>query len=232
MHAILGFAASSLIPTDPSLTAPALEHRLKSIRAIKKTLAEAAGTVAAYGACASSNSRTDGCNPSNNSSKARDDASSFEEGNALIATCYALTFQSVFLDDGMVEFMTFIRGIIIVAVQMYIRGGKLLFGAMMGGDRKPFCISRWICLRVMRGEIADILADQKEALEPHMTALPLIEKSWTDAAVRGIRGLEELVREEGREVEMRYWEMILEMAEGCYVSSWRGAFSFLSFRLV
>lgn len=40
MHAILGLAASDLMSQDPSLVTFAMSHRLKAIRAIKKTLSE------------------------------------------------------------------------------------------------------------------------------------------------------------------------------------------------
>ncbi len=38
MHAILGLAASDLIKQDPSLVTSVMVHRLKAIKAIKKTL--------------------------------------------------------------------------------------------------------------------------------------------------------------------------------------------------
>ena len=169
MHAILGYAASELIQDDPSLVAPAMAHRLKAIRAIKKTLADAPKAA-------------------NNT---------FEEGNALMATCFALTFQSVLLEDGMAEYMTFIRGVTIVAVQMAIKGAAFIFG--------------------------DFLGDRSDALEPYMVGLPLIDRNWTDAAVASIKGLEGLVSGEGLEgVEREYWELILDMAEQCYVCSFGG----------
>ena len=70
MHSILGLAASELIASDPSLAEAAMVHRLKSIQAIKRKLA------------------------------ASDSGITYAEGNALIATCFALTFQSVILEDG------------------------------------------------------------------------------------------------------------------------------------
>lgn len=89
MHAILGLSASDLmVQEDPSLVTFAMTHRLKAIKAIKKALSETPKT------------------------------NTFEEGNALMATCFALTFQSVLLDDGMAEYMTFCRGIVLVAIQM------------------------------------------------------------------------------------------------------------------
>ncbi|KAK3304553.1 uncharacterized protein B0T15DRAFT_399348 [Chaetomium strumarium] len=173
MHAILGYSASDLISTsEPGLAEAAMAHRVKAIRAIKRALG-------------------------NNAAAEQPGTDMFEEGNALMATCFALTFQSVFLDDGMAEYMTFIRGIIIVAIQMYVKGAKLLFGHLLGGDT------------------------QKEKLEPHMSRIPLIEKVWTDRAVEGIEGLEGLVEGEGREVERRFWELLREMARMLYVSSWK-----------
>jgi hypothetical protein len=127
----------------------------------------------------------------------------FEEGNALMATCIALTYQSVLLEDGMTEYLTFIRGAMIVAIQMYVKGATLLFGHLLGDK-------------------------QKEALQPHMEGLPLIEADWAERAVRGIEGLRGLVDGlEGREVERRYWELIMEMGRMLSVSSWKGVFSSL-----
>lgn len=167
MHAILGYAASELMAEDASLATPAMAHRLKAIKAVKKSLAEAPK------------------------------ANTFEEGNALMATCFALTFQSVLLDDGLTEYMTFIRGIIIVAIQMYMKGAQLLFGDFLGDHGN-------------------------QVLQPHMEKLPLIEKSWVDGAVEAIRNLEGLCR--GSEIETTFWTMILDMAEKLYVSSWGGEY--------
>ncbi|KAK4216233.1 C6 zinc finger protein [Rhypophila decipiens] len=183
MHAILGFAASELLNTDPSLIESAMTHRLKAIRAIKKTLNAAAASSAII----------------NHNDKDK----TFEEGNALMATCFALTFQSVWLDDGMTEYMTFIRGIVIVGYQMYMRGSKFLFGAHLGDK-------------------------QTEALEPFMKQVPLINKSWAEGAVRAIEGLRELptppppppTNSHLLTPEQKYHELILDMANKCLVSSW------------
>jgi len=164
MHAILGLAASELMCDDPSLITSAIEHRVKAIRAVKRALADAPK------------------------------ANTFEEGNALMATCFALTLQSVALDDGMVEYMTFIRGIIIVAIQMYIKGAKLLFGQMLGDAAK-------------------------DALQPYMAELPLVEQSWVDGAAGAIQALRPLCQ---NDTEIRYWELILAMTDQLRVSSWEG----------
>ncbi|KAI1373717.1 hypothetical protein F4677DRAFT_428043 [Hypoxylon crocopeplum] len=163
MHAILGLSASDLMLHDPSLVTFAMTHRLKAIKAIKKTLNEV---------------------PKNNT---------FEEGNALVATCFALTFQSVILDDGMAEFMTFCRGIVLVAIQMVTKGARFLFSNMLGDE-------------------------STNLLKPYIEALPPIQAEWVDMAVAGIRGLEPLC---GHEVEAEYLGFLVEMAEQLRESSFR-----------
>ncbi|TPX11011.1 uncharacterized protein E0L32_008048 [Thyridium curvatum] len=155
MHAVLGLAASDLMQYDPSLVEAAMQHRLKAIRAIKKTLAGVPK------------------------------ASTFEEGNAMMATCFALTFQSVLLDDGMCEYMTFIRGVIIVAIQMYVKGCRFLFVNLMGDD-------------------------QLSKLKPFLEEVAPMERSWGEGAVAAVRGLEPLCT---GEVERAYYELLLGMAE-------------------
>ncbi|KAI1816393.1 C6 zinc finger protein [Poronia punctata] len=163
MHAILGLAASDLMIQDPSLVTFAMAHRLKAIKAIKKTLT--------------------------NVPKTSDDT--FEEGNALLATCFALTFQSVMLDDGMAEFMTFCRGIVIVAIQMYCKGAKFIFSNFLGEGRV-------------------------NELQPLMDAIPPIRQSWTDMAVANIAALRPLCE---MQVEVEYLGLLTDVAQALYTSS-------------
>ncbi|KAI0406301.1 C6 zinc finger protein [Xylaria palmicola] len=163
MHAILGLAASDLMLHDPSLVTFAMAHRLKAIKAIKKTLTDVPKTNA------------------------------FEEGNALLATCYALTFQSVMLDDGMAEFMTFCRGIVIVAIQMYCKGAKFIFSNFLGDD-------------------------QLASLQPLMEAVPPIRKDWTDMAATSIAALEPLCKQQ---VEVEYYQLLTNIANSLYTSSFQ-----------
>lgn len=165
MHAILGFAASELIPTDPSLITAAMNHRVKAIKAIKKRLGEASKSTTTY-----------------------------EEANAMVATCFALTFQSVSLEDGLAEYMTFIRGILIVGMQMMFKGIKPIFVNMLEDDTQ------------------NILA-------PYMEGLPLIQRGWADSAVEAIKGLRPLCVEQ---VEIEYYGHLLDIAEKLYTSSFDG----------
>lgn len=168
MHAILGYSASELMHTDSSLVTAAMNHRMKAIRAIKKRLSEA--------------SKVD---------------TNYEEANALIATCFALTFQSVSLDDGLAEYMTFIRGILVVALQMAFRGIKPVFPTLFEEQ-------------------------QNELLAPFMEDLPLVQRGLADAAVEAIRNLRPLC---SLQVEIEYQEQLIAIAETLYVNSFDGKFS-------
>lgn len=165
MHAILGFAASELISTDSSLVTAAMNHRVKAIKSIKKRLAEAAKS-----------------------------STTHEEANALVATCYALTFQSVSLDDGMAEYMTFIRGIVIVGMQMMFRGIEPIFATMFEEQ-------------------------QDELLAPLMESLPLIQRGWADSALDAITNLRQLCVEP---VEIEYQEKLMDIVQKLYTNSWAG----------
>ncbi|KAL2149606.1 hypothetical protein VTH82DRAFT_8258 [Thermothelomyces myriococcoides] len=207
MHGILGYAASELMATqDPSLAEAALLHRYKAIKAIKKSLAQTVPVE--LSPCTDSGGETPPPAAPSSSEVSRSGPPQlppgpppsrshpmFEEGNALIATCFALTYQSVLLEDGLAEYMTFIRGIVIVAIQMYIRGADILFAPFLG--------------------------DRSEVLEPHMRDLPLIKAEWAARAVRSLEGLRPLVDGvEGREVEQQYLEMLNKIAKMLSVNSW------------
>ncbi|KAI1781119.1 hypothetical protein F4818DRAFT_28614 [Hypoxylon cercidicola] len=161
MHAVLGLAASDLMTQDSSLVTFAMMHRVKAINAIKRSLSDVPKM------------------------------DTFEEGNALIATCFALTFQSIVLDDGMAEYMTFIRGIALVSMHMYGKGVKFLFSNLQHLDTSAI-------------------------LKPHMDALPLVRRELVDMAVAGIHGLEPLCT---HQVEVEYYKLILEIAEALYTDS-------------
>ncbi|RGP66393.1 hypothetical protein FSPOR_6771 [Fusarium sporotrichioides] len=163
MHAILGFSASELTRNDPSILSSAMNHRIKAIRAIKKRLAETTKS-----------------------------SMNYEEANAMVATCYALTFQSVSLEDGLAEYLTFIRGIMIVGMQMVFRGIKPIFENMFEQD-------------------------QDALLEPLMQGLPLIPKGYTDSAMEALTNLRPLCAEG---VELEYHQHLMTMVEKLYINSW------------
>lgn len=164
MHAMLGLAASDLLGQDASLLPFATAHPVKAIKAIKKTLDDV---------------------PTNKT---------FEAGNALMATCFALTFQSVMLEDGMAEFMTFCRGVVLVAIQMYCKGVRFLFTNWVGKDEMAL-------------------------LQPLMETVPPIRNDWADAAIASVRALESLCVQP---VEVEYYRLLVDMVEALYTSPFRG----------
>ncbi|EFY95418.1 Zn(2)-Cys(6) zinc finger domain protein [Metarhizium robertsii] len=163
MHAILGFAASELVPTNSSFVQAAMSHRIKAVKLIKKRLSESARAQTSY-----------------------------EEANALVAACFALTFQSLSLEDGLAEYITFIRGIVIVGVQMVFKGIKPIFEQLLDED--------W----------------QDEVMEPYLRDLPLIQRGWAAAAIQAISNLRPLCVEP---VEVEYCEQLLGIAEKLNVNS-------------
>lgn len=165
MHSILGYSASELIHNDPSLASAALIHRVKAIRSIKKRLSESGrGEM------------------------------TFEESNAMIASCFALTFQSTKLDDGLAEYMTFIRGIAIVGMQMGFRGIKPVFPTLFDDN-------------------------QNEVLQPYMEDLPLIQRGLADAAAASLQGLRPLCT---THLELEYIQKLEEIVEQLYIDSFEG----------
>lgn len=165
MHAILGLSVADLmVRGDPSLLTFAMAHRLKAIQCIKKAL----GSISETG--------------------------TYETGNAMVGTCFALTLQSVLLDDGMAEFMTFCRGVVVVAIQMYCKRAKLMFFNFMGEE-------------------------QMARLKPLMEAVPITPTEHTDMAVQAIRGLRPFCV---HAVEIEYWKLLLDAAEALYTSLFLG----------
>ncbi|PHH73069.1 hypothetical protein CDD80_4074 [Ophiocordyceps camponoti-rufipedis] len=164
MHAILGFAASELCHADESseLLTAAINHRVKAIRAIKKRLTDGSGVDMAY-----------------------------EEANALVATCFALTFQSVSLDDGLPEYMTFIRGILIVGMQMMLKGITPIFDSLFE-DR------------------------QDHLMKPPVLGLSSIPSGWADAAAVAISTLRPLCQ---NAVEVVYHGQLVAIAQKLQISS-------------
>ncbi|OAA67833.1 c6 zinc finger domain containing protein [Niveomyces insectorum RCEF 264] len=245
MHALLGMAASDLMQYDASLVTAAMDHRLKAIRAIKRTLSAAPKWPTAGGSSSSSNghSNNNGHGPtgtdggdatgsvspppthvgaiepwdapvavltSTNTASAPSTPTTpmFEEGNALMAACFALTFQSVALDDGLAEYMTFIRGIIVVALQMYLKGARILFRDLVGSDAQV--------------DRADAAHDREVAVSPSVQTKKTNNNSnttqqWSEAAaVTAVQRLAPLC--DGDPVAETYHALVLEMAEGLLVS--------------
>lgn len=57
-----------------------------------------------------------------------------EAGNAMLATCLVLAYQSMLMDEGIADYLTFVRGCVLVSIQMSCRGLKFLFKHLLSMD--------------------------------------------------------------------------------------------------
>lgn len=109
-----------------------------------------------------------------------------------VATCFALTFQSVILDDGMTEFMTFIRGIVLVSMQMVTKGTRPLFSNLQQSD-------------------------PQKLLKPIIESIPPISSTFIMSASHSIRGLAELCRSD---LEIQYQQFLVGIVDALPTSSY------------
>jgi hypothetical protein len=91
--------------------------------------------------------------------------------------------------------MTFIRGILIVGMQMMFRGIKPIFTTLMDEEQK------------------------EKLLEPLMEGLPLIQRGWADSALEAIGSLRPLCIEQ---VQIEYYDKLMDIVQKLYISSWDG----------
>lgn len=122
---------------------------------------------------------------------------SFEEGNAMIATCYNLFVQSVFIDDGLTEYMTFIRGAILIGKQMVERSMKFLFHSMWADDSEIY------------------------TLHPSLNNTPLISPKHVTAACLSLEKLHSLCL---KKTELEMLGLLLSMARALFTSSRDGKY--------
>lgn len=117
-----------------------------------------------------------------------------EEGNAMLATCYALLFQSVLIDDGLSEFMSFVRGILAVASNMGCKSMKFLFHSFLGSE-------------------------QFEKMEPYLDGAPGINLELVDSACKSIEAFSPLCQ---KNYEKIYHGALLKTARALLTSSREG----------
>lgn len=120
-----------------------------------------------------------------------------EEGNAMLATCYALCFQSALMADAFPEYMSFIRGCMVVAWQMGAKRLTFIFEGMLGED-------------------------QLVRMGPYLQGAPDIEPALTRAAIESLERCAHLVV---RESEREFHACCLEIARASAVSSRHGKLS-------
>jgi hypothetical protein len=117
--------------------------------------------------------------------------SRFEQGNAMLATCFALLFQSVYMEDGLAEYMTFIRGTVAVGIQMGIRKDKILFEHIFENN----------------GE---------KLVDPAMMKAPLVDPSLVRRVLASLEKVQPLCK---HVVEVEMYGMLLSAARTLITSS-------------
>ncbi|KUJ12226.1 uncharacterized protein LY89DRAFT_225053 [Mollisia scopiformis] len=116
---------------------------------------------------------------------------SFEIGNAMLATCYCLMFQSVMLNEALVDYFSHIRGCVSVAMQMGMRNMKFIFTKAFGDD-------------------------QLDMIKDELYAAPLINSEVVAKANRSLEKMEHLCQ---TKVEISMFRLLLNMARSLITSS-------------
>lgn len=119
---------------------------------------------------------------------------SLEDGNAMLATCYILVYQSTLIDEGLSEYLTFVRGCVLIPLQMNCRGLKFLFLNLLSDD-------------------------EIEMTRPYLQRMPAVDLGPVDAAYASLEALAPLCE---RESEKTIREHTLEIVRNFYLSSCDG----------
>ncbi|KFY05786.1 hypothetical protein V492_08299 [Pseudogymnoascus sp. VKM F-4246] len=162
LHAMLALAASDLSECSPNDSALALSGMNHRVRAI-----ESLSTALSRG------------------------VHTMEEGNAMLATCYTLVFQSALIADGFPEYMSFIRGCMVVAWQMGVKQLKFIFDGILSDE-------------------------QLVRMGPHLQGPPGIDPDLTNGAIGSLEAFRPLVV---RDAEKPFFECLLQITEAAQISS-------------
>ncbi|OBT64742.1 hypothetical protein VE03_05854 [Pseudogymnoascus sp. 23342-1-I1] len=162
LHAMLALAASDISGCSPNDSALALSGINHRVRAI-----ETLSTALSRG------------------------VQTMEEGNAMLATCYTLVFQSALIADGFPEYMSFIRGCMVVAWQMGVKQLKFVFEGILSDE-------------------------QLVKMGPYLQGPPDIDPDLTNGAISSLEACRPLVV---RDSEVPFCECLLEIVKAAQISS-------------
>ncbi|KFY82809.1 hypothetical protein V500_10320 [Pseudogymnoascus sp. VKM F-4518 (FW-2643)] len=162
LHAMLALAASDISECSPNDSALALSGMNHRVRAI-----ETLSTALSRG------------------------VHTMEEGNAMLATCYTLVYQSALIADGFPEYMSFIRGCMVVAWQMGVKQLKFLFEGILSDE-------------------------QLHKMGPYLKGAPDIDPELTNGAISSLEACRPLVV---RDAEKAFFECLLEIVQAAQISS-------------
>ena len=111
------------------------------------------------------------------------------KANAMIATCLSLLYQAALLEDGLIEYMTFIRGVIAVSIHMSVNNVRFIFQDMF---------------------------NQQEIIQSTMTDIELIQPGLARGACRSLERFCHLVV---NPKEAEYFGHLLSAARNLLTSS-------------
>lgn len=118
----------------------------------------------------------------------------FEEGNAMLAACFILLYQSTLIDEGLSEYLTFVRGCVLIPLHMAGKNPKFLF--------------------------QNLLSDEGiETTRPYLQDMLAVDLKSIDAAYESLERLGPLCE---REVEKKMHERMLDLVRCFYLSSCDG----------
>jgi hypothetical protein len=118
----------------------------------------------------------------------------FEEGNAMLATCFILSYQSAMIDEGLAEYLTFVRGCVLIPLQMGSKHLKFIFQNLF-------------------------TEDEIEKSRPYLQDMPAVNPRSVDAAYASVEAIGPLCE---REAEKNLQEVLLELVRSFYLSSCDG----------
>lgn len=114
----------------------------------------------------------------------------FEQGNAMLATCFVLAVQSIFLDDGLSEYIAFLRGIVAIAVKMSQQTMEFVFTSVFPDD-------------------------QLKMVEPGLAQASVINNTLVSAACRSLEKTAPLCK---TQTEIDIFGLLLSMAHNLNIS--------------
>jgi hypothetical protein len=123
----------------------------------------------------------------------------FEEGNAMIATAYILISKSSLMDEGLAEYLTFVRGLVLISLQMGFKGLKFLFHNLLSNH-------------------------DLEDISPYLKDVPEIDLGPVDAAYASLEKIRPLCE---REYEKVFHACLLHITRNLYSSQQEGTNVFL-----
>ena len=112
----------------------------------------------------------------------------------MLATCFILLYQSTLIDEGLSEYLTFVRGCVLVPLQMGYKHLKFLFQNLLSDD-------------------------EIEKTRPYLQSMPAVDLRSVDAAYASLENFGPCCE---REAEKKMHERMLELVRSFYLSSCDG----------